>query len=75
MISILKEFGRGQVTLPKKWRDRFQTNVYIAKDTSQGLLIVPITDDSVKVDEMKLKEDSGAENSSFFKTKSILSEE
>ena len=30
MISILKEFGRGQITLPKKWRERFNTNVYIA---------------------------------------------
>jgi bifunctional DNA-binding transcriptional regulator/antitoxin component of YhaV-PrlF toxin-antitoxin module len=72
MISILKEFGRGQITLPKKWRDRFDTKVYIAKETSQGLLIVPFRDEAVKVDEEKLKTES--ENKSFsnlFKRKSI----
>ena len=57
MISILKEFGKGQVTLPKKWRDKFSTKVYMAKETSQGLLIVPFTDESVKIDEHKLKEE------------------
>lgn len=73
MITILKEFGRGQVTLPKKWRERFNTKVYIAKETSQGLLIMPFTENSVKVDEKKLKEDSETEvkPSSFFKRKSI----
>ncbi len=78
MITILKEFGRGQVTLPKKWRERFGTNVYIAKETSQGLLIVPFTEDSIKVDEHKLKEElsSGGHKhtTSFFKKKSIRKE-
>ncbi len=72
MISILKEFGRGQVTLPKKWRDRFNTNIYIAKDTSQGLLIVPLEDDSIKVDESKLKDEAGTKGSTgFFRKKTI----
>ena len=72
MITILKEFGRGQVTLPKKWRERFNTNVYVAKETSQGLLIVPFTDDAIKVDERKLKDEAGPQKSSgFFKKKSI----
>ena len=72
MISILKEFGRGQVTLPKKWRDRFDTKVYIAKETSQGLLIIPFQDESVKVNEDKLKNDSETKSfASFFKRKSI----
>ncbi|MBU1017991.1 hypothetical protein KKA33_03100 [Patescibacteria group bacterium] len=72
MISILKEFGRGQVTLPKKWRERFNTNIYIAKDTSQGLLIVPLEDDSIKVDESKLKDEAGAKgHTGIFRKKTI----
>lgn len=72
MISILKEFGRGQVTLPKKWRDRFDTKVYIAKETSQGLLIIPFQDEAVQVNEQKLKAETEAKaGSSFFKRKSI----
>jgi bifunctional DNA-binding transcriptional regulator/antitoxin component of YhaV-PrlF toxin-antitoxin module len=72
MISLLKEFGRGQITLPKKWRDRYDTKVYIAKETSQGLLIIPFQDEAVKVNEDKLKIES--ENKSFanlFKRKTI----
>ena len=72
MISILKEFGRGQITLPKKWRDRFDTKVYIAKETSQGLLIIPFQDETVKVDETKLKTESETKAfSNLFKRKSI----
>jgi bifunctional DNA-binding transcriptional regulator/antitoxin component of YhaV-PrlF toxin-antitoxin module len=72
MISILKEFGRGQITLPKKWRDRFDTKVYIAKETSQGLLIIPFQDETVKVDETKLKTESETKSfSNLFKRKSI----
>lgn len=72
MISILKEFGRGQITLPKKWRDRFDTKVYIAKETSQGLLIIPFQDETVKVDEAKLKTESETKSfSNLFKRKSI----
>ena len=72
MISILKEFGRGQVTLPKKWRDRFDTKVYIAKETSQGLLIIPFQDESVKVNEEKLRNETETKSiTSLFKRKSI----
>ncbi len=72
MVSILKEFGRGQVTLPKKWRDRFNTKVYIAKETSQGLLIIPFQDESVQVNEQQLKKETESKaTTSFFKRKSI----
>jgi bifunctional DNA-binding transcriptional regulator/antitoxin component of YhaV-PrlF toxin-antitoxin module len=75
MISILKEFGRGQVTLPKKWRDRFNTKVYFAKETTQGLLIVPFSDESIKVDEGKLKAETEIKSTfSLFKRKSIHKE-
>ena len=72
MLAILKEFGRGQITLPKKWRERFNTSVYVAKETSQGLLIVPFTDDAIQIDEESLKVEAGAPKSGgLFKTKSI----
>ena len=72
MISILKEFGRGQITLPKKWRDRFDTKVFIAKETSQGLLIIPFHDETVRVNEEKLKSENQTKSlSNFFSRKSI----
>jgi len=75
MITILKEFGRGQVTLPKRWRDRFDTNVYVAKETSQGLLIVPFSDETIQVDEKKLKEElSTKATGGFFRKKTIRKE-
>ena len=44
MITTLKTFGTGQVTLPKAWRDKFKTDHFIAQDTPQGLLIKPLVD-------------------------------
>ena len=38
----LKSFNSGQVTLPKKWRDQFDTSLFIAEETKEGLLIKPI---------------------------------
>lgn len=75
MFSILKEFGRGQITLPKKWRDQFKTNVYAARETSQGLLIVPLTDESIRIDENVLRMETGSKDSGLFKRKSIIKEE
>ena len=73
MITILKEFGRGQVTLPKKWRERFNTKVYIAKNTSQGLLIIPFTESAIKVDEQQLAEEAegNIQSSGIFSKRSI----
>ena len=38
----LKTFNTGQITLPKVWRDRFDTKVFIATETKNGLLIQPV---------------------------------
>jgi len=38
----LKMFNSGQVTLPKKWREQYDTHSFIAEETSEGLLIKPI---------------------------------
>jgi hypothetical protein len=45
MITTLKLFGTGQITLPKAWRDKFKTEHFIAQETSQGLLIKPMVED------------------------------
>ncbi|GEM_PF-606060 len=42
VVATLKEFGTGQVTLPKEWRDKFDTHHYLARETNQGLLLEPI---------------------------------
>lgn len=43
MISkTLSLWGRGAVTLPKEWRDRFRTKNFLAIETPDGLLIKPI---------------------------------
>ncbi|MCQ4138778.1 hypothetical protein NOM92_02600 [Chryseobacterium sp. EO14] len=42
----LKSFNSGQVTLPKKWRDQFDTDLFIADETKEGLLIKPILGNS-----------------------------
>lgn len=44
MNYTLKSFNTGQVTLPKKWRDKFETRNFIATETEEGLLIKPIND-------------------------------
>ena len=40
---ILNMFNTGQVTLPKKWREQFQTNKFIARSEGNRLIIEPIT--------------------------------
>lgn len=38
----LKLFNTGQITLPKAWREKFQTKHFVAKETEDGLLIQPL---------------------------------
>lgn len=42
-LSTAKIFGTGQITLPKKWRDKIQTKNIIIEEVPQGLLIKPLT--------------------------------
>ena len=44
MAVPLKQFGKGQITLPKKWRDQFDTDYFLAEETAQGLLIKPLVE-------------------------------
>lgn len=43
MTYLLKMFNTGQITIPKKRRDRYATKTYSARETQEGLLISPVT--------------------------------
>lgn len=47
MIYTLSLFNTGQVTLPKKWRSKYKTKKFIAKETRDGLLIKPVLEKDV----------------------------
>ena len=42
MNYTLKSFNTGQITLPKKWRDRVGTTHFIAEERPEGLLVRPL---------------------------------
>ena len=44
-MYTLSMFNTGQITLPKKWREKFKTKKFIAEETKEGLLIKPIEKD------------------------------
>ena len=43
MNYTLKLFNTGQITLPKKWREQFDTKLFIAEEREDGLFIKPIS--------------------------------
>lgn len=43
MNYALSMFNTGQITLPKKWREKFDTKKFLAEETEEGLLIKPLT--------------------------------
>ena len=45
MIYTLSMFNTGQVTLPKKWREKFKTSKFVAEEVDGGLFIRPIESD------------------------------
>ncbi len=49
----LKLFNTGQVTLPKHWREKYQTKNFIAKDTREGLLVQHLLENKVVYFEKK----------------------
>ncbi|MBP7114451.1 MAG: AbrB/MazE/SpoVT family DNA-binding domain-containing protein [Candidatus Peribacteraceae bacterium] len=50
--KILKSTERGQITLPKEWRDAFRTNSYIASLHKNTLVIAPLQLDSEEDEEV-----------------------
>lgn len=53
MIYTLSMFNTGQITLPKKWRNKFKTQKFIAEETAEGLLIKPLEKDEAVYYESK----------------------
>ena len=47
MIYTLSMFNTGQVTLPKKWREKHKTKKFVAEEIGDSLLIKPIRKDKV----------------------------
>jgi AbrB family looped-hinge helix DNA binding protein len=43
MNKVLQATSQGQITIPKKWRDKFDTNVYMAEMIDDTIIIKPIT--------------------------------
>lgn len=43
MMKILQSTSRGQITLPKSWRSKFDTNYYEAKIKADQIIIMPLT--------------------------------
>lgn len=46
-MYLLSMFNTGQITLPKKWREKFKTKKFIAEEVAEGLLIKPVISDEV----------------------------
>ena len=50
MNKILQATERGQITLPKKWRDKFTTPYFIVEMSDDSMLIKPMERTSLESD-------------------------
>ena len=48
MTTITKATSRGQITLPKVWRDKFKTDQYIIKAGDFSVEIVPVDEEELE---------------------------
>ncbi|MEI6221547.1 MAG: AbrB/MazE/SpoVT family DNA-binding domain-containing protein [bacterium] len=39
--TVLKVFGTGQVTIPKKWRKKYNTNLFLAHEEDDKIILQP----------------------------------
>lgn len=46
MSTIVTTSDRGQVTIPKKFRDQFQTSHFQIKSSAQGIFLIPVEVDA-----------------------------
>ena len=42
MTSIVKATTKGQITIPARWRKKFDTNQYLVKEKAGSLIISPL---------------------------------
>ncbi len=50
--KILKSTERGQITLPKQWRERFETDSYFIEMHEDRMVIVPFRLDEIAGEEV-----------------------
>ena len=50
MTTITKATSRGQITLPKAWRDKFKTDQYIIKAGNFKIEILPLDKEELEED-------------------------
>lgn len=65
--TVLKLFGTGQVTLPKKWRTRFKTKYYTAVVEGNRLILSPLEEEKVFFDAQDFNDGEGVDLSTFYK--------
>ncbi|MFH1375933.1 MAG: hypothetical protein ABIH35_04670 [Patescibacteria group bacterium] len=52
--TIIKQFGSGQITIPKKWRDESKASAYRASKNGTKIILSPIKEND---DEVEFYED------------------
>ncbi len=58
--KIAKSTERGQITLPKEWRDNFPTNTFIVEMRDDRLIVLPLNVD--KADDEEILFDADRDN-------------
>jgi bifunctional DNA-binding transcriptional regulator/antitoxin component of YhaV-PrlF toxin-antitoxin module len=53
MVKILHSTSRGQITLPKEWRDNFDTDYYRVEIQAEKLVIVPLNSEKTFKDKVE----------------------
>lgn len=48
MSTVLHATSRGQVTLPKKWREKYETEYFVTEEVDGFLIVRPLLTDSFK---------------------------
>lgn len=64
---VLKSFGTGQVTLPKEWREKFDTKYFIADIGDKQIIIKPLNKEEVFFDADEYNDGKGVEIQEFYK--------
>lgn len=65
--TILKVFGTGQVTLPKKWRNKFRTKHFKALMDGKKIILEPIEEYKTFFDADEFNNGDGVEIGAFIK--------
>lgn len=72
-------FNTGQITLPKKWREKHKADKFIAEETAEGLLIKPIQKDETVYYESRngfgIYSEKGLDINKFIKAIEIIEKE